>query len=161
MTLPVRLAVVVGGSVVSFGLSILGWGGFAAYISHPALVALILLGCVMVVAAFLSGGNLSAGEREDRGNRWVLAAFGVLGLLQCYLPAYTDRMDFWTIDGDTTRWLGVVLFAIGGDCGSGRSWCLVLGSAAWLPSSAATRWSPRAFTASSATPAISGCWSTR
>jgi protein-S-isoprenylcysteine O-methyltransferase Ste14 len=114
MTLPVRLAVVVGGSVVSFGLSILGWGGFAAYISHPALVALILLGCVMVVAAFLSGGNLSAGEREDRGNRWVLAAFGVLGLLQCYLPAYTDRMDFWTIDGDTTRWLGVVLFAIGG-----------------------------------------------
>jgi protein-S-isoprenylcysteine O-methyltransferase Ste14 len=52
--------------------------------------------------------------REDRGNRWVLAAFGVLGLLDGYLPAYTDRIDFWTIDGDTIRWLGVVLFAVGG-----------------------------------------------
>jgi protein-S-isoprenylcysteine O-methyltransferase Ste14 len=38
----------------------------------------------------------------------------VLGLLDGYLPAYTDRIDFWTIDGDTIRWLGVVLFAVGG-----------------------------------------------
>ncbi|TMJ91570.1 MAG: isoprenylcysteine carboxylmethyltransferase family protein, partial [Alphaproteobacteria bacterium] len=60
------------------------------------------------------GGNLSPGEREDRGNRWVLAAFGVIGLLAAYLPAYTDRTDFWTIDGDAVRWLGVVLFAAGG-----------------------------------------------
>ena len=52
--------------------------------------------------------------REDRGNRWVLVAFGVLGLLDGYLPAYTDRIEFWTIDGDAVRWLGVVLFAAGG-----------------------------------------------
>jgi protein-S-isoprenylcysteine O-methyltransferase Ste14 len=52
--------------------------------------------------------------REDRGNRWVIWAFGVLGLVNGYLPAYADRIDFWTIDGDTVRWLGVVLFAIGG-----------------------------------------------
>ncbi len=114
MTLPVRLAVVVGSSVVSYGLGVLGWGGFAAYFSHPALLALVAVGCVMAGAALFAGGNLSAGEREDRGNRWVLAAFGVLGLLNCYLPALTDRMSFWTIDGDATRWLGVGLFAIGG-----------------------------------------------
>jgi protein-S-isoprenylcysteine O-methyltransferase Ste14 len=35
-------------------------------------------------------------------------------LLAGYLPAYTDRKEFWTIDGDTVRWLGVVLFAAGG-----------------------------------------------
>jgi len=114
MTPPVRIAVVVGGSAVSFGLGILGWGGFAAYFSHPALVALVLAGCVLVGAALFAGGNLSSGEREDRGNRWVLAAFAVLGLLDAYLPAYTDRMSFWTIDGDATRWLGVVLFSVGG-----------------------------------------------
>ena len=34
-----------------------------------------------------SDGNLSPGEREDRSNRWVLAAFGVIGLLAAYLPA--------------------------------------------------------------------------
>ncbi len=47
----------------------------------------------------MSGGNLSPGEREDRGNRWVLAAFGVIGILLAYLPTYTDRRDFWTLDG--------------------------------------------------------------
>ena len=52
--------------------------------------------------------------REERGNRWVIAAFGVIGLLTGYLPAYTDRISFWTIDGDAVRWLGVVLFAAGG-----------------------------------------------
>jgi len=52
--------------------------------------------------------------REDRSNRWVLAAFGLIGLLEAWLPAYTDRADVWTIDGDATRWLGVMLFAIGG-----------------------------------------------
>jgi len=34
--------------------------------------------------------------------------------LLAYLPAYTDRTDVWTLDGDAVRWLGVVLFAAGG-----------------------------------------------
>jgi protein-S-isoprenylcysteine O-methyltransferase Ste14 len=52
--------------------------------------------------------------REARGNRWVIAVFTVIGFLNAYLPAYTDRKELWTIDGDTIRWLGVVLFAAGG-----------------------------------------------
>jgi len=96
------------------GLAILGWGSFAAFFSHPALTALVIVGFVLTGVALFSGGNLSPGEREDRGNRWVLAAFGVIGLLLAYLPAYTDRTDVWTIDGDAIRWLGVVLFAAGG-----------------------------------------------
>ena len=68
----------------------------------------------MTGAALFIGGNLSPGEREDRANRWVLVAFAVIGLLAAYLPAYTDRKEFWTIDGDTVRWLGVVLFVAGG-----------------------------------------------
>jgi len=47
-------------------------------------------------------------------NRWVLPVFGVIGFLNPYLPAYTDRKELWTIDGDTIRWLGVALFADGG-----------------------------------------------
>src|SRR5262245_30640539 len=35
-------------------------------------------------------------------------------LLAAYLPAYTDRKGFWTLDGDTIRWLGVALFGAGG-----------------------------------------------
>ena len=58
--------------------------------------------------------NLSRGVREDRANRWVIVAFGLIGVLAAYLPAYTDRNGFWTLDGDAIRWLGVVLFAAGG-----------------------------------------------
>ena len=52
--------------------------------------------------------------REDRSNRWVIAALGVIGLLSAWLPAYTERKEFWTIGGDTVRWIGVVLYAGGG-----------------------------------------------
>lgn len=57
---------------------------------------------------------MSPGEREDRSNRWVIAAFTLIGLVAAYVPALTDRMDFWTIDGDAIRWVGVILFTAGG-----------------------------------------------
>ncbi len=101
-------------SFAYLGLAILGWGGFAAFFAHPALIAVTVVLFVLVGAALLSRGNLSAGEREDRANRWVFIVFGVIGLLAAYLPAYTDRTGFWALDGDDVRWLGVVLFAAGG-----------------------------------------------
>jgi isoprenylcysteine carboxyl methyltransferase (ICMT) family protein YpbQ len=96
------------------GLAILGWGGFAAFFSHPALIALAITLFALPAVALFSGGNLSPGIREDRANRWVIVAFGIIGLLAAYLPAYADRKEFWTLDGDTFRWIGVVLFAAGG-----------------------------------------------
>jgi protein-S-isoprenylcysteine O-methyltransferase Ste14 len=114
MTLAVRLAITTLAGLAYLGLAILGWGGFAAFFSHPALIALALVGLALAGVALFSAGNLSPGEREDRSNRWVLAAFGLIGLLLAYVPAYTDRADFWTIDGEVVRWVGVALFAAGG-----------------------------------------------
>ena len=102
------------GTLAYLGLAILGLGGFAAFFSHPALIALTVVLFVLSAVALFTAGNLSPGEREDRGNRWVLAAFGVISLLLGYVPAYADRTELWTIDGDAVRWLGVVLFAAGG-----------------------------------------------
>jgi len=102
------------GTAAYFGLAILGWGGIAAFFSHPPLIALAVLVFAMSAAALQTRGNLSPGVREDRGNRWVLVAFTLIGLLVAYFPAYTDRKEFWTIDSNTVRWLGVGLFAIGG-----------------------------------------------
>jgi protein-S-isoprenylcysteine O-methyltransferase Ste14 len=96
------------------GLAILGSGGLAAFFSHPTLIALTVALFVMSGVALFSEGNLSPGVREDRGNRWVIAAFGLIGVLAAYLPAYTDRRGFWTLDRETVRWLGVVLFTAGG-----------------------------------------------
>ena len=101
-------------TLVYLGLAVLGWDGFAAYFSHPALTALAIVSFALCGAALLSNGNLSPGEREDRANRWVIVVIGLIGLLDAYLPAYTDRKEFWTLDGDAIRWLGVVLFTAGG-----------------------------------------------
>src|SRR5437867_2767038 len=95
------------------GLAILGWGGFAAFFENPARIALTIVLFALVGAALFSQGNLSAGEREDRSNRWVIWVFAVIGLLAAYLPAYAERQEFWTFGGNALRWLGVILFAAG------------------------------------------------
>jgi protein-S-isoprenylcysteine O-methyltransferase Ste14 len=98
---------------VQLGLAIWADGGFSAFFSHPPLVALVVVIAIMLPISFFSPGNLSTGEREDRGNRWVFIAFAVLGLLLAFVPALTDRLDVLTIDGEATRWIGIALLIIG------------------------------------------------
>jgi protein-S-isoprenylcysteine O-methyltransferase Ste14 len=107
-------ALILGSTAGYLGLAVLGAGGPAAFFSHPAFIALAIVVFVLAGISLFAGGSLSPGEREDRGNRWVIYAFALIGLLEAYLPAYTDRREFWALDGDTIRWLGVVLFAAGG-----------------------------------------------
>jgi protein-S-isoprenylcysteine O-methyltransferase Ste14 len=101
-------------SALPLGLAVLGCGlGHA--LAHPPLIvlALVLL-ALMIAGLFAPGGSLSQGMQEDRSNRWVLLAFFALGIIGGYVPAYTDRIDFWVVDGDASRWSGVALFAAGG-----------------------------------------------
>lgn len=100
--------------LVYLGLAIAGWGGVDAFFANPARIALVIGTVAMTVAALFSSANLSVGEREDRSNRWVIAALGAIGLLSAWLPAYTDRKELWTTGGDTVRWIGVVLYFAGG-----------------------------------------------
>ncbi|HEV2399559.1 MAG TPA: isoprenylcysteine carboxylmethyltransferase family protein [Candidatus Sulfotelmatobacter sp.] len=100
--------------VIQFGLAIAGWGGWHAFFAHPALRAVAWVTVGLAALAIPSGGGISAGEKEDRSNRWVLAAISVIALMMAYFSAYTDRVGFWTLDGDRLRWIGVVLCAAGG-----------------------------------------------
>jgi protein-S-isoprenylcysteine O-methyltransferase Ste14 len=110
----IRWTLVTGGTAAYLGLAILGWGGWTAFFSHPARVALAVALAVMAGVSLFSDGNLSPGLHEDRGNRWVIGALALIGLLAGYLPAYADRQEVWTLDGNPVRWLGVALFAVGG-----------------------------------------------
>jgi protein-S-isoprenylcysteine O-methyltransferase Ste14 len=110
----VKVTFIMTATAAYFGLAVLGWDGPAAFFSHPALIALAVATFVMAGAALFAGGNISPGVREDRGNRWVITALALIGVLTAFLPALTDRKEFWTLDGDAIRWLGVVLFAAGG-----------------------------------------------
>jgi multisubunit Na+/H+ antiporter MnhG subunit len=65
------------------GLAILGWGGFAAFFSHSALIALTIVLFAPSGVAIFSDGNLSPGVREDRANRWVIVAFCATRRLCC------------------------------------------------------------------------------
>lgn len=114
MSLPARLLLILASTAMWFGLAVLGFGGFAAFFSHPPLIALAGVLVLLVIASVPTSANVSSGQREDRGNRWVLIVFTLVGLLDGYLPAWSDHHEVWTFDGDTARWTGVAMTAIGG-----------------------------------------------
>jgi protein-S-isoprenylcysteine O-methyltransferase Ste14 len=110
-----RLAVVTVLSVIAYlGLAIVGAGGPSRFFSYPPLIAVSVVTIALGVVGLFSEGHIGSGVKEDRSNRWVIAALGVLGVLDGYLPAYTDRIDFLTFGGEGVRWLGVLLYAAGG-----------------------------------------------
>ena len=110
-----RLAVFTVLSIIAYlGLAIVGAGGPGRFFSYPPLIAITVVTIALGIASLFSEGHVGSGVKEDRSNRWVIAALGVLGVLGAYLPAYTDRIDFLTFGGEGVRWLGVLLYAAGG-----------------------------------------------
>ena len=96
------------------GLAIAGAGGARRFFSYPPLIAVAVVTIAFGIAALFSEGHIGSGVREDRSNRWVIAALTALGLIDAYLPAYTDRINFLTFGGEAVRWLGVLLYTAGG-----------------------------------------------
>ena len=114
MTKP-RLAVLTVVSLAAYlGLAIAGAGGPARFFSYPPLIAVTLVTIALGFAALFGEGHVGAGVKEDRSNRWVIAALTLLGVIDAWLPAYTDRIDFLTFGAEAVRWAGVVLYTAGG-----------------------------------------------
>jgi protein-S-isoprenylcysteine O-methyltransferase Ste14 len=114
MSKPILALIVLLSTLLWYGLAVLGEGGFAAFFAHPARIALVIVGVALAGVGILSEAGLRTGEREDRSNRWIFVPLLILSLLSGWLPAWCDRADFLTLDGDAVRWIGVVLFAVGG-----------------------------------------------
>jgi protein-S-isoprenylcysteine O-methyltransferase Ste14 len=110
-----RLAALTTVSLVVFlGIAMAGEGGPSRFFALPPLVAVTIVTIALGIAALFTEGHVGSGVREDRSNRWVLAAFTVLSLPLAYLPALSDRADTLTFGGEGVRWLGVALYAAGG-----------------------------------------------
>ena len=112
-----RLLVIAVGIVqalVSVWLSALGWGSLTALLGHPARAAFVVLILVMTVVALWSPVNLSSGQREDVGGRWLFVPTAVAIAFLAWLMPYMDRRDLWTLDGDVVRYLGLAVLVIGG-----------------------------------------------
>jgi protein-S-isoprenylcysteine O-methyltransferase Ste14 len=115
MKLSPRMAVLaIVSTLLWLALAAFATGGIGVFLARPQFVALALITLAFVVAALATEAGIRTGVREDRGNRWVLVVFTALGLLHGFLPPYTDRIGFWTLDGEALRWSGVGLYAVGG-----------------------------------------------
>src|SRR5579862_215879 len=115
MKLSLKMAIVaIVSTLMWLALADVAAGGIGVFLARPQFVALVLVTLAFVLAALFSEAGVRTGVREDRGNRWVLVVFGIIGLLHSFLPAWTDRIGFWTFDGDTIRWVGLALYAVGG-----------------------------------------------
>jgi protein-S-isoprenylcysteine O-methyltransferase Ste14 len=90
-----------------------GWDGWSALMAHPARAGAVVVTILASVAAMFTSGNLSSGRREDTANRWILLPVFVLGFVLGWLPAYTDRGDIGTVDGDVVRYLGLAIYVAG------------------------------------------------
>ncbi len=110
----VGLAIGLAAAAIWLGLAVWGWGGIANFLASPARVTLIGVTFLLLLSSLFTQGNISTGEEEDRGNRWVLWVMIPLGFLDGWLPAYSDRTELFTFGGDGVRWAGVALFTLGG-----------------------------------------------
>jgi protein-S-isoprenylcysteine O-methyltransferase Ste14 len=110
-----RIAALTTVSLAAFlGLAIAGAGGPTRFFSHAQLAAVTAVTIALGFAALFTQGHIGAGVKEDRSNRWVIAALGVLSFIDAYLPAYTDRIDFLTFGAEGVRWVGFLLYSGGG-----------------------------------------------
>jgi protein-S-isoprenylcysteine O-methyltransferase Ste14 len=89
-------------------------GGVSNVLAEPALVAFVLVSLALFAAAGFTKASLSPGVREDRGNRWVLPVFAILGYGGVAVSLACDRANIYTLDGSAVRWFGVALYAVGG-----------------------------------------------
>jgi protein-S-isoprenylcysteine O-methyltransferase Ste14 len=114
MLSPKMAAFSIGTVVLEFVLVIAVAGGVAMFFAQPAYVALTIITALLVVAASFSDVAFRTGTREDKSNRWIFAALAVPAILVIVVPPWSDRHDVLTIGGPWMRWVGVVIYTIGG-----------------------------------------------
>lgn len=102
------------GVLFYLGLAIAGGGGWQAFMDNTARLATAIMTIALMVTAMFTRGNLSSGVREDKSNRWILVFICVAGIAFGYLPAYWDRQNFITLGGEDIRWVGFLLYTLGG-----------------------------------------------
>jgi protein-S-isoprenylcysteine O-methyltransferase Ste14 len=110
-----NLSFAIGGTLPLLALTILGWGDWRTFFSNPARAGVIILALAGAIAyAFSGSSDLGIGRREDPSSRWIFVPLIIIAIVFAWLPPHLDRLNRWTIDGDTVRYLGLIITAIGG-----------------------------------------------
>jgi len=110
-----NLAFGIGGTLPFLALTIWGWGDWATFFSNPARVGLIILTLAGAIAyAFSGSSGVGIGRREDPSSRWIFIPLIIIAITFAWLPPHLDRLNRWSIDGNTVRYLGLIITTIGG-----------------------------------------------
>jgi len=110
-----NLAFGVGSTLLFLAFVIRGWGDWRTFFSDPARTGVFILALAGAIAyAFSGSSGLEIGRREDRSSRWIFVPLIIIAVAFAWLPPRFDRLHRWTIDGDTVRYLGLIITAIGG-----------------------------------------------
>jgi protein-S-isoprenylcysteine O-methyltransferase Ste14 len=110
----VRAAGIFALTFLQVSLGAAGWGSWAGYLAHPARAGAVVLALALTAAAVVSDLNFSPGKRHAASGQWMVLPALAGGLVLAWLLPYMDRRERWVIDGDATRYLGLVLLAAGG-----------------------------------------------
>jgi protein-S-isoprenylcysteine O-methyltransferase Ste14 len=108
------LLVVIVSVAMFLGLAAWGWGGWRTLMAHPARAAGCLVLVLTTLATLFADVGFTRFRREDVGGLRLLIPITVLSIALAGLPAYDDQRNLLTLDGDSVRYLGVALLAIGG-----------------------------------------------
>jgi protein-S-isoprenylcysteine O-methyltransferase Ste14 len=109
-----RVLLALVGPGLFFGVAAWAWGDVPLFFAHPArLVALLGFVCVVFFRFAAGDSGFSSGKREDRGNRWVFYSLSATILLLPWLPPLSERLSWWTVDGEGARYAGAVIFLLG------------------------------------------------
>jgi len=110
-----NLAFAVGGTLLFLSLVIWGWGDWTTFFSDPARTGVVMLALTGAIAYGFSGSSgFGIGRREDPSSRWIFIPLIIIAVAFAWLPPHLDRLNRWTIGGDTVRYLGLIITAIGG-----------------------------------------------
>jgi protein-S-isoprenylcysteine O-methyltransferase Ste14 len=110
-----NFAFAIGGALPLLALTILGWGDWRTFFSNPARAGVIILALAGAIAyAFSGSSGFGIGRREDPSSRWIFIPLIIVAIVFAWLPPHLDHLNRWTIDGDSLRYLGLIMTAIGG-----------------------------------------------
>jgi protein-S-isoprenylcysteine O-methyltransferase Ste14 len=98
---------------ITLAITAWGWDDWRGFLQNPARAGVCLGMLVLFAGTFWLGCNLTLGANDRPANNWIFVPMFLVGLILGWLPASGDRHNHWTFGGNSVRYLGLGLFALG------------------------------------------------
>jgi len=108
-----KIPIVLVSMVFFLALPVWAWGSLTSFIDHPARVGACIVVILASLAALFSGANLGGAMGPDPRTPLIVGGAMAFTLLMAWLPAYADRREVWTLDGELSRHVGLALLIVG------------------------------------------------